>query len=133
MAEHKTKTWTQSEIAKDKHPYPGKVYDVEANDAPAKTNRLPRDLTDIPHVALQRIADIFAEGRPKYGKDNWCNGVKDDEYQLERANHALDHLLAYTEWRRGRGPKPAEDCLAKVAWFCVTQMWIEWKESEAGQ
>src|SRR6266699_2405019 len=51
-------------------------------------------LTEIPYEALKRVGKVFKEGL-KYGKGNWRKGFNDKEFQLERANHALKHLLSY--------------------------------------
>lgn len=90
----------------------------------AKTEVLEFDLTQIPLESLIRVGKVFKEGERKYGKDNWLKGVQDVGYQLERANHALRHLLVYIESLR-YGNKLVEDDLAKVMWFCCTQIEIE--------
>lgn len=85
------------------------------------------DLTQIPYEAERRLGLIFREGETKYGKDNWREGECDLAYQLERTNHALKHLKLYVH-RLQFGEclgKPGEDDLAKVMWFCATQMEIE--------
>lgn len=69
----------------------------------------------IPWYSIQRIGKIFVEGL-RYGRDNWKKGVHDAEYQEERWEHAMVHLIKYKEG------DTTEDHLAKVAWFCVTQM-----------
>lgn len=83
-------------------------------------------LTQIPCHALQRLGAVFREGAGKYGRGNWRRGVGDTAYQLERANHALKHLLWYVHWlETGEHLGDGEDELAKVAWFCATQMELE--------
>lgn len=98
-----------------------------------KTDKEEFSLTQIPVSSLLRLGAIFKEGEVKYGKDNWKKGVNDKEYQLERLNHALKHLLLYSHYLetgeyldeviddKGR----REDDLAKVMWFCATQIEIE--------
>lgn len=108
------------------------------------------DLTQIPFEAERRLGCIFREGEKKYGKGNWRIGKGNLDYQLERANHTLKHLKIYIHWLEfgeylgTRKPCPcastavdagscncqgtlriAEDDLAKVAWFCMTQMELE--------
>lgn len=93
----------------------------------AKSDREPFDLTQIPYEAEKRLGAIFKEGEVKYGRMNWRQGVGDKGYQLERANHALKHLRIYVhllETGEYLG-KDDEDDLAKVAWFCCTQMELE--------
>ena len=91
----------------------------------ANTDKLNMGKRFIPRVALNRLGAIFLEGWIKYGPDNWKKGVFDDEYQHERLEHALDHL-----WRWVEGDR-SEDHLAKVMWFCSTQMELERMEQES--
>jgi hypothetical protein len=84
----------------------------------AKSDRLGLGLTLIPFPSIFRLGKIFIEGL-RYGKDNWKKGVNDKDYQEERLEHALRHLFLWKEGDR------TEDHLAKVAWFCVTQMELE--------
>lgn len=81
----------------------------------ANTDKLNLGLVLIPFQSIYRIGAIFVEGL-RYGKDNWKKGVNDKEYQEERLEHALNHLFLYKEGNT------SEDHLAKVAWFCITQM-----------
>jgi len=90
----------------------------------AKTEVLEFDLTQIPLESLIRVGRVFKEGEKKYGKDNWLKGVKDVEYQIERCNHAIKHLYEYVKMLRYRD-RSREDDLAKVMWFCCTQIEIE--------
>lgn len=86
--------------------------------AKAKTDKLLLGLTMIPFYPLFRLGKIFVEGL-RYGRDNWKQGVNDKEYQDERLNHALRHLFLWKEGDR------SEDHLAKVMWFCATQIELE--------
>lgn len=97
---------------------------------PAKTDQEPFSLTQIPCHALERLGTVFLEGATKYGTDNWKNGIGHSAYQEERANHALKHLLRYVHWLRTGERLETEDSLAKVAWFCVTQMELERLEAQ---
>ena len=90
------------------------------------------DLTQIPLSAEIRLGRIFKEGESKYGKGNWRNGAENIAYQLERANHAIKHLKIYIHMLEHgeyigelRDDAMPEDDLAKVTWFCVTQMELE--------
>lgn len=106
-----------------------------ASASAARTDKEPYDLTQIPFEAEKRIGAVFVEGESKYGRDNWKKGTGNKQYQIERANHALKHLKIYIhqlttgeeigEFKNGE----PEDDLAKVAWFCCTQMEIERLES----
>lgn len=89
----------------------------------ANTEQLSLGLDQIPYSSLKEIGRIFLEGEKKYGKDNWKKGVGDKEYQTERWNHALNHLMLYKEG------DTSEKHLAKVAWYCVTQLWLESNET----
>ena len=84
----------------------------------AATDKVGTGLILIPFYSILRIGGIFIEGL-RYGKDNWKKGVNDKEYQEERLEHAMLHLIKWKEGDR------TEDHLAKVAWFCVTQMELE--------
>lgn len=90
----------------------------------AKTEVLKSRLIDIPFISLWEIGAIFEQGANRYGIGNWKKGVNDKLYQNERANHALRHLLLWVNGDR------SEKHLAKVAWFCVTQIWIEDQEEK---
>jgi len=89
----------------------------------AKTEKLSPGIEQIPFEALEACGEIFAEGEIKYGRDNWKKGLNDQEYQTERCRHAIRHLM---KWANGDRSEPH---LAKVMWFCVTQIWTE-KQSE---
>ena len=91
----------------------------------ASTDKEPFSLTEIPFESLRRLGLVFREGAQKYGKENWRGG--DHAYQIERANHALKHLLLYVHALETgqRYTDVEEDDLAKVMWFCATQMEIE--------
>jgi hypothetical protein len=84
----------------------------------AKTDKLDSGLTLIPFHPLFKLGQIYVEGL-RYGKDNWKKGINDSEFQEERLEHALRHLFLWKEGDR------SEDHLAKVAWFCFTQMELE--------
>lgn len=88
----------------------------------AKSDKLGLGLVLIPFHSIYRIGAIFVEGL-RYERDNWCKGVGDKDYQEERLEHALNHLFLYKEG------DTSEDHLAKVAWFCVTQMELLRQES----
>ena len=130
----------------------------------AKTNVEEFDLTQIPYSSLIRLGKVFQEGDTKYSNrvysddkskvilGNWYKGIGNKEYQLERANHALKHLLIYIheletgEYVGKLSTKvetknishttsdtgecieevlEKEDDLAKVMWFCATQIELE--------
>lgn len=84
----------------------------------AKTDKVSTGLTLIPFHSLFALGKIFVEDL-RYGKDNWKKGVGDKEYQEERLEHALTHLSLWKEGDR------SEAHLAKVAWFCFTQLELE--------
>lgn len=84
----------------------------------AASDKVGTGLILIPLYSLLALGKIFIEGL-RYGKDNWKKGVHDKEYQEERLEHALLHLIKYKEGDR------SEAHLAKVAWFCFTQLELE--------
>lgn len=89
----------------------------------AKSDKVNTGLTLIPLYSLLDLGKIFIEGI-RYGKDNWKKGVGDKEYQEERLEHALLHLIKWKEGDR------SEEHLAKVAWFCFTQLELERLEND---
>lgn len=84
----------------------------------AKTDKVGTGLTMIPMYSVMEVGKIFVEGL-RYGKNNWKNGVNDPDYQEERLEHAILHLMKWKEGDR------SESHLAKVAWFCLTQLELE--------
>ena len=94
------------------------------------------DLTQIPYEALRRLVIIFKEGEVKYGRGNWRNGQNDRTWQLERANHALKHLLLHIhQLETGECLTVVnladEDDLAKVMWYCAIKSELERMEKHA--
>lgn len=89
----------------------------------AATDKVNTGLALIPWYSILELGKIFVEGL-RYGRDNWKKGVHDKEYQEERLEHAMLHLVKWKEGDR------SEQHLAKVAWFCVTQLELERMERE---
>lgn len=89
----------------------------------AKTDKVGTGLILIPFYSLLELGKIFIEGL-RYGRDNWKKGINDKEYQEERLEHALLHLIKWKEGDR------SEAHLAKVAWFCFTQLELERLEND---
>lgn len=87
-------------------------------DAPKSDIEYP-GLDQVPFEGIAAIGAIFAEGEIKYGRDNWKKQPNNLTYNAERCRHALKHLFL---WANGDRQEPH---LAKVAWFCVTQIWRE--------
>lgn len=78
----------------------------------------------IPPESLRRLSRIFLEGKTKYpGKavnaHNMQPAVDNVDWQVERFNHAMDHLL---KWGIG---DISEDHLAKVMWFCAVMIEVQ--------
>jgi len=84
----------------------------------AKTDKVSTGMALIPWHSILAIGKIFVEGL-RYGKNNWKKGMGDKDYQEERLEHALTHFALWKEGDR------SEAHLAKVAWFCVTQLELE--------
>lgn len=99
----------------------------ERGSKPAIIDMEDFDLTQIPFDAERRLGRVFKEGERKYDRDNWRKGADDTQYQLERANHALKHFKIYLHWLQFHEDvgEENEDHLAKVMWFCATQMELE--------
>lgn len=89
----------------------------------AKSDKVETGLVLIPWYSILELGKIFIEGL-RYGRDNWKKGVNDKEYQEERLEHAMLHLLKWKEGDR------TEQHLAKVMWFCATQLELERIERE---
>lgn len=90
----------------------------------AKSDKLETGLSMIPYHSVMRLGRVFVEGL-RYGRDNWKQGVNDEEYQRERLEHAMRHLMLWTNGDR------TEDHLAKVMWFCATQLELERLENQS--
>lgn len=73
------------------------------------------DYSGIPPFILRRLANIFEEGRVKYGERNWTKGLPTSSTM----NHLLEHLMKWME-----GDK-SEDNLAKAMWGIVCLMYTE--------
>ena len=93
--------------------------DCGSEDSKPLSDIVAPGIDQIPFEAIEAIGEIFHEGESKYGRDNWKKGVKDKDYRAERCRHAIRHLYL---WANGDRSKPH---LAKVAWFCVTQIWTD--------
>ena len=95
--------------------------------AKAKTEKIGTGVSQIPTVAIRKIGSIFVEGERKYGRDNWKSGTGDKDYQLERLEHALEHFLNAKDMLSGDTDDVSREQiaiqLAKVAWFCVTEIY----------
>lgn len=99
--------------------------DAEKPEKKAKSGKHIPGIDMIPVYSLYRIGEIFDEGiQSGYERNNWKNGVGDENYQMARARHAAKHL-----WKWLNGDR-SEAHLAKVAWFCVTQLELERLEEE---
>ena len=90
-----------------------------------KTETVSPGIDQIPFEGIEAIGEIFAEGEPKYGRDNWKRGVDDTDYDQERCRHAMRHL-----WLWSNGDR-SEDHLAKVGFFVVTQLWRERRRQQS--
>jgi hypothetical protein len=90
----------------------------------AKTSKLDHHLHKIPFAALKRIGSRFKTGDERHGRDNWKYGVDDKDFQEERANHALAHLLEHIDCLMS-GRQETDDNLAAVAWYCCVMMEFE--------
>lgn len=86
----------------------------------ANTEGIGSCVEQIPFEGLEAVGRIFAEGMKKYGKDNWKNDPS-AEYRIERCRHAIRHLMLFANGDRG------EEHLAKVAWFCLTEIYLSKK------
>lgn len=70
------------------------------------TDHLDCDVSLIPPEAIRAWGRAFAEGKQKYGRDNWLKGFP----QMGIINHALQHIFSYLE-----GDK-SEDHLGHAMW-----------------
>lgn len=91
------------------------VYKTEKG---TSTSRRP-DYSQLHIYSMSRVAAIYEEGEVKHGRDNWKNGIHDEAFKRDRANHAFQHLKLWMEGDR------TVDHLAKVGWFCDMMMEIE--------
>lgn len=86
----------------------------------ATTEQVGSSVEQIPYVALEQLGKIFFEGQNKYGVGNWKDNPS-PSYRLERLRHAIRHLFLFAEH------DDTEKHLAKVLWFCVTELYLETK------
>ncbi len=86
----------------------------------ATTETVGSSVEQIPYVALEELGKIFFEGQNKYGVGNWKDNPS-PSYRLERLRHAIRHLFLFAEH------DTSEKHLAKVLWFCVTELFLESK------
>jgi hypothetical protein len=86
----------------------------------ATTETVGSSVEQIPFVALEELGKIFFEGQNKYGVGNWKDNPS-PSYRLERLRHAIRHLFLFAE------NDTSEKHLAKVLWFCVTELYCESK------
>jgi hypothetical protein len=84
----------------------------------ATTETVGSSVEQIPYVALEELGKIFFEGQNKYGVSNWKDNPS-PSYRLERLRHAIRHLFLFAE------EDDTEKHLAKVLWFCVTELYLE--------
>lgn len=84
----------------------------------ATTEQTNASIEQIPYVALEALGKIFAEGEKKYGVGNWKDNAT-PEYRIERLRHAIRHLMLFAN------EDTSEKHLAKVLWFCATELYHE--------
>ena len=84
----------------------------------AKTEELSTFMEQIPFEGMEALGKVFAEGSVKYGEGNWKTNPT-TPYRKERCRHAIRHLMLWANGDR------QEAHLAKVAWFCFTELWCQ--------
>lgn len=122
----KPPTSSVEELRKKSKAFDNFVVNEMAKTPKAASDKVGTGLVLIPLYSLLNLGKIFIEGL-RYGRDNWKKGVNDKEYQEERLEHAILHLIKYKEGDR------SEEHLAKVSWFCFTQLELERLENEASR
>lgn len=95
------------------------MYKSDKKPTPPASEKTYEGLDQIPLEGMVELGKVFSEGEPKYGRDNWKKEPDNLEYSRERLRHAIKHLMLYANGDR------SEPHLAKVAWFCFTQIWRE--------
>ncbi len=85
----------------------------------AKSSELKPRYDLIPVVALKREAERMAEGARAHGENNYRKGTGDEEFRIDRVNHAIEHLLKYA------ANDISEDHLAAVRCNCGMLMWLD--------
>lgn len=113
----------------------------------AKTGIIPIDLTQIPYPFLHALGQVIASGTPRYGYLNWLSGANDPSFRRERQKHAARHwalamhLLTFgPNSLRGLADaglitheEAEEDHLAKVVWYCMTEIHFRVPPAGAGE
>lgn len=76
-------------------------------------------------AALRRLAGRYAMGAAKHSPYNYCLGGKDHQFQRDRINHAIKHLVLYLE--RGNFDRDGnfDDNLAAAMWGIATTIHFE--------
>jgi hypothetical protein len=105
-------------------PFLSRIARMQTDKAVAEREHTAPSVEQIPYEGIEAIGEIFLEGESKYGIDNWKKAVGDEYYRRIRTRHAIRHLMLWANGDR------SENHLAKVAWFCVTQIWISKRENE---
>jgi len=82
----------------------------------SKSDVLGTNCQQIPYIGLEEVGKIFKEGEIKYGRGNWKSNPT-PEFRAERLEHAIRHLMLWANGDR------EENHLAKVAWFCLTEIY----------
>ena len=84
----------------------------------ATSSKKPR-LDRIPHQALIRLAARYELGASIHGEDNWCKGLDDPTYVLDRISHTINHCYnIVAKIKAGGLPaiKEGDDDAAAVMW-----------------
>lgn len=76
----------------------------------------------IDEVLLRRLALRLQKGIENYGEGNWQKGVNDKEYQKERYNHAMQHMINFN-----KDGNTKDDNLGAIACWVMFAMW--WEEN----
>ena len=102
---------------------------IHENGSARSGTRPPYDL--IPREALDAIAERFAVGMERYGRDNWRKGGP--EFFRDAVNHAIYHLLDFASGDSSE--ETPEQNLGAGLWNLVVVCWWErkgkkqWEES----
>jgi len=86
----------------------------------AKSSEIKPRYDLVPIEAIRRIAERLGKGAAFHGEHNYRKGVDDEEFIVERRNHAVEHLLNYvsgttTKDKRGDIDTPMDHLSAALA------------------
>ena len=70
----------------------------------------------IPAAAVRALGERLKLGEMKHGKGNWCKGLGDEAYVIERLNHVIYHALKLIAKIKGERDADGDHDAAALIW-----------------